>query len=175
VSASLLPAATSSSQGAVKMPSGASGNTLGTAATYAASSFLQPTNTLGCVDGYDHLPCTVYHMGLTTGLTACTGYANAYETTAAGLYRITGNLYATATSTTSLSVTLLVKEGQISSVTSHGLSVASATIGTSDAWNNATLLEQNIPASTYITWETSCTGTNTNGAWSLDLLVERVA
>ena len=132
------------------------------------------TNTIGCLDGYDHLPCTVYEMGLTSETTPTGAYATAYTTTTAGVYRITGNLYATTASSTTFSVTMLVKEAQTSSVTSHGLGVASATIGTSESWNAGAFVMQNLPAATAIQWETSGSGTNTSGVYNRDLVIERV-
>ena len=131
-------------------------------------------NTLGCLDGWDHLPCTVYEMG-TTSESAVTGsYATAYTTPAAGVYRITGNVYATTAGSTAYTVTVLVKEAQTGSVTSHGMGVASAAVGTSEGWNNGTLVTQNLSSGVAIQWETSGSGTNTGSVWSIDLVIERV-
>ena len=114
-------------------------------------------------------------MGLTSQ-TACTNptFATAFTTTAAGFYRITGNVYATHTDTNALTVALSTKQGQNASVSSHELSLSTATIGTSDGWNNATLQMQNLATSTAITWRTTCTGTRATGIWNIDLAVERV-
>ena len=142
--------------------------------TAADAGAVTKTNTLGCLDGYDHLPCTVYEMGLTSESAATGSYATAYTTPAAGVYRITGNVYATTVSTTSYTVTMLVKEGQTGSVTSHGMGVVSAAIGTSESWNNGTLVTQNLNSGVAITWETSGSGTNTSGVWNVDLVIERV-
>lgn len=167
VPAAQLPAATSSARGAVQLPSGMSGSTLGPAVAAG--------NTLGCLDGWDHLPCVVYEMGLTSESAATGSYATAYTTPAAGVYRITGNIYATTDSSTAYSVTLQVKEGQTSSVTSHGLGVDSATIGTSDSWNQMTPVQQNLSSGVNIQWETvTGSGSNTGGVWNIDLVIERV-
>jgi hypothetical protein len=131
-------------------------------------------NTYGCLDGFDHLPCTVYEMGLTSQSAVTGSYATAFTTSAAGFYRIHGNVYATTTSTTSYIVSLLVKQSQISNVASHGLAVASATIGTGEGWNNGQLITQNLASSTAIQWETTGSGTNTGGVWRIDLSVERI-
>jgi hypothetical protein len=203
-----LPAATPATQGAVILPTGASGNTLGTAAMQPTSAFdaagaastaqstaeaasdpagsastalttaesyaVHKTNTLGCIDGYDHLPCVVYEMGLTSQSTVTGSYATAYTTPAAGVYRISGNVYATTQSTTAYTVTVMVKEAQTGSVTSHGLGVDSATIGTSESWNNTTAIVQNLNSGVNIAWETSGSGTNTSGVWNFDLIIERI-
>ena len=131
-------------------------------------------NTLGCLDGYDHLPCTIYEMGLTSQSSVTGSYATAFTTTAVGFYRITGNVYATTAGSSAYTVALAMKEPQISSVTSHGLNIASAAVGTGESWNNGTLLMQNLPASTAIQWETTGTGTDTGSVWNIDLTVERV-
>lgn len=133
-------------------------------------------NTLGCTDGYDHLPCVVYHMGLTSE-SACTsgsGFATAYTTTAAALYRISGNVYATVTDTVTNLVGLQVKQTQNGSSGTHGLNVASANVGLSEGWNAGTPLELNIAASVNIQWETTCSGTPSTGTWKIDLTVERL-
>jgi hypothetical protein len=133
-------------------------------------------NTLGCLDGYDHLPCTVYHMGL-TGESACTsggGFATAYTTPAAALYRISGNVYATHTDTVTNLVGLQIKQTQNGSSGTHGLNVASANVGLSEGWNQGTPLEQNIAASVNIQWETTCSGSPSSGTWNIDLTIERL-
>lgn len=166
VSASLLPAATTSTQGAVILPSGASSSTLGPA--------VKAGNTYGCLDGYDHLPCVVYEMGLTSESAATGSYATAYTTTASGVYRITGNVYATTQASGTLTVTLQCKEAQISGVTSHGLGVGSATIGSTESWNVSPQLVQNIASGVNIQWETVSSGSGTGGVWNIDLIIERV-
>jgi hypothetical protein len=111
-----------------------------------------------------------------TSESAVTGaYATAYTIPAVGVYRITGNVYATTVSTTAFTVTLMVKEVQASSVTSHGMGLMTATIGTSDGWNNNTMVQQNLSSGTPIQWETAVgSGSNTSGVWNIDLIVERV-
>lgn len=140
----------------------------------SGSVLLLATNNYGCLDGYDHLPCVVYHMGLTSQSSVSGSYSTAFTTTSAGLYRIMGNVYATTNSSTSYTVTLQVKESQTGGVTSHGLGVGQATIGSSDSWNVGTYVLQNLATSTAIQWETTGSGTNTNGVWNIDLEVERV-
>lgn len=136
---------------------------------------LQPTNTLGCLDGYDHLPCTVYRMGLTSESAATGSYATAFTTSAAGIYRISGDLYTTTQSSTAFTVNMLVKVGQNGSYSSHGLTVASATIGTSESWNLPTALAYNLANSAAVQWETTVgSGSNTGGVWNIDLTIERI-
>ena len=142
--------------------------------TNTGAACFTDTNTIGCLDGFDHLPCTVYEMGLTSQSAVTGTYATAYTTTATGFYRITGNVYATTAGTGAYTVALAMKEPQVSSVTSHGLNIASAAVGTGEGWNNGTLLMQNLASSTAIQWETTGTGTNIGSVWNIDLTVERV-
>jgi hypothetical protein len=65
----------------------------------AATATKLAANTLGCLDGWDHLPCTVY---LETNVSESTGsgsYATLFTTAAAGIYRVTGYTYSTSTGT----------------------------------------------------------------------------
>jgi hypothetical protein len=58
-------------------------------------------NTLGCVDGYDHLPCVVYAGPVLSERSPSGSYATVFTTEDAGLYRISGSIYATSEGGTS--------------------------------------------------------------------------
>jgi hypothetical protein len=144
----------------------------------AATLFLQPTNNLGCTDGYDHLPCTVYDMGLTsentvTNSSCCT--STSYTTTAAGVYSIRGTCYATTASTTAYAIALEIKVKQSGEPSGHSNTTASCTIGTSESYSQGSPLTVYLASSTIIYWDTlTSSGSNTNGVWNIDLDVQRL-
>ena len=86
-------------------------------------------NTLGCLDGYDHLPCTVYIQAI-TGEAATVSYTTVFTTTAAGLYRAHGYIYPTAQGSTTCTIQAGIQStnvswnhgwgGVVSSFTSNG-------------------------------------------------------
>lgn len=175
IAAADLPAATSSAQGAVQMPSGSSGNTLGTAATYAASSFLQTTNTLGCLDGWDHLPCTVFNENNVSESSATGSYSTVWTTTYAGTYRVTGYTYGTTASSSTYAVQQYVQVEESGASVTGAYLVSQATIGTSIStglsYSNTFVLGAgaNVKTETY-----TSSGSNTGGVWSRAIQIDRV-
>jgi hypothetical protein len=143
-------------------------------ATNSSSQPVAASNTLGCLDGWDHLPCTVYEMGVTSESAVTGAYATAYTTPAAGVYRVSGNVYPTADGTTSYTVSLAVKQQQTGGDASHSLTIASASVGTGAGWNLPAALTLDLASNVAVTWETSGSGTNTGSVWNVDLIIERI-
>jgi hypothetical protein len=143
-------------------------------ATNSSSQPVAASNTLGCLDGWDHLPCTVYEMGVTSESAVTGAYATAYTTPAAGVYRVNGDVYPTTDGTTSYTVSLLVKQQQTGGDASHSLTIASAAVGTGAGWNTPTALTLDLASNVAVTWETSGSGTNTGSGWNIDLIIERI-
>ena len=85
-------------------------------------------NTLGCLDGYDHLPCTVYNQTLVSEQAGTGVYATVYTTTAAGVYEIMGYTYSTVCGTSSagnMTATQYVKATETGSTGASGATVSS--------------------------------------------------
>lgn len=143
-------------------------------ATNSSSQPVAASNTLGCLDGWDHLPCTVYEMGVTSESAVTGAYATAYTTPAAGVYRVSGNVYPTADGTTSYTVSLSVKQQQTGGDASHSLTIASASVGTGAGWNLPAVLTLDLASNVAVTWETIGSGTNTGSLWNVDLIIERI-
>jgi hypothetical protein len=143
-------------------------------ATNSNGQLVAASNTLGCLDGWDHLPCTVYEMGATSENAVTGAYVTAYTTPAAGVYRVSGNVYPTTDGTTSYTVSLSVKQQQTGGDASHSLTIASASVGTSAGWNAPAALTLDITSNVAVTWETIGSGTNTGSAWNIDLIIERI-
>jgi hypothetical protein len=143
-------------------------------ATNSSGQPVAASNSLGCLDGWDHLPCTVYEMGVTSESAVTGAYATAYTTPAAGVYRVSGNVYPTTDGTTSYSVSLSVKQQQTGGDASHSSTVASAAVGTGAGWNLPAALTLDLASSVAVTWETIGSGTNTGSVWSVDLVIERI-
>lgn len=143
-------------------------------ATNSSSQPVAASNTLGCLDGWDHLPCTVYEMGVTSESAVTGAYATAYTTPAAGVYRVSGNVYPTTDGTTSYTVSLSVKQQQTGGDASHSSTVASAAVGTGAGWNLPAVLTLDLASSVAVTWETIGSGTNTGSVWGVDFIIERI-
>jgi len=91
-------------------------------------------NTLGCIDGYDHLPCVVYqqtNQSITATQTSYTQVFPASGNTPAGIYRASGYVFGTAagacTGSVSGTAEMFVKALQ-NGGTANGWAVASAQI-----------------------------------------------
>ena len=143
-------------------------------ATNSSSQPVAASNTLGCLDGWDHLPCTVYEMGVTSESAVTGAYATAYTTPAAGVYRVSGNVYPTTDGSTSYTVCLSVKQQQTGGDASHSSTVASAAVGTGAGWNLPAALTLDLASSVAVTWETIGSGTNTGSVWDVDFIIERI-
>lgn len=91
-------------------------------------------NTLGCVDGYDHTPCVVFQQTNQSITTAQSSYTTIWPTSgdaAAGIYRVTGYVFATAGGTCSAGT--MTAESFIKATnnggSANGWAVASAQVG----------------------------------------------
>jgi hypothetical protein len=144
-------------------------------ATNSSGQIVAASNTLGCLDGYDHLPCTVYVESNVSESTATGSYATVWTSTYAGTYRITGYIYGTTASSTSYSVSHYVKATQSGQSAGNGYLVASAQIGTSissgNAYTNVFPLAASVPVQTE---SLTSSGSNTGGVWSRGLIIERL-
>jgi hypothetical protein len=148
----------------------ASQSTTGNAATATKLA----SNTLGCLDGWDHLPCTVYIMTPASESAVTGSYATAFTTSAAGIYRITGDVYPTTAGSAGYTVSLLVKQQQLSGDAAHSLAIASAAVGTSPGWNVPAPLTLDLASGIAIQWETTGSGTNTGSVWNIFVVIERI-
>ncbi len=86
-------------------------------------------NMLGCLDGYDHLPCTVFVQTNVSESTPSGSYGTVWTSSYAGMYRITGYIYGTTASTTAYSASNYVKATQSGQGSGNGYLVASARSG----------------------------------------------
>jgi hypothetical protein len=144
-------------------------------ATNSSGQIVAASNTLGCLDGYDHLPCTVYVESNVSESTATGSYATVWTSTYAGMYRVTGYIYGTTASSTSYSVSHYVKATQSGQSAGNGYLVASAQIGTTISSGNAYAYVFPLAASTPVQTESlTSSGANTGGVWSRSILIERV-
>ena len=133
-------------------------------------------NALGCVDGYDHLPCVVYQQS-NQAQTAVTGLASLFTTnssTGAGIYRVTGYIYCTSTSSTAFTAQLFINVEQSGQSSFESWLISSAQVGTSCSTDDSYSQVLNMAASGLIKWETVASGTQTGGGWSTALTVERL-
>ena len=152
----------------------------------------QPTaapNTLGCVDGWDHLPCIVFQQANQSTSTTQSSYTAIWPSSGnatAGIYRVTGYVFATTAGTctapSSLTAESFVKATN-NGGSANGWAVASAqvasTTGTSSSGSVTASPVFNVAASTTAFSEevtlTTCTGTLTTApVYSYALTIERL-
>jgi hypothetical protein len=103
-------------------------------ASNSSSQIVAAPNTLGCIDGYNHLPCVVFQQA-NQSITATQGsYSQVYPASGnatAGIYRASGYVFATSAGTctggVSATAEMYVKATQ-SGGTANGWAVASAQI-----------------------------------------------
>jgi hypothetical protein len=154
----------------------AAAGTLSNATTgNAATATKLAANTLGCLDGCDHLPCTVYIETNVSESSPTGSYATVWTSTYAGMYRITGYTYATTASSTAYSVGEYVKATQTGQSSRNGYLVASAQIGTTISSNNAYSYDFPLTASAAVQTETATvSGSNTSGVLSRAIVIERL-
>ena len=143
--------------------------------TAADAGAVTKTNGLGCLDGYDHLPCTVYSQSAVSESAATGSYATVWTSTYAGVYRVSGYLYGTTASSTSCSVTEYAKAQSSGQSSGNGYSVATGQVGTSISSANLYPVVFNLAAGIPIQTESlvssgSCTG----GAWTRAVVIERM-
>ena len=144
-------------------------------ATDASGHIVAGANMLGCLDGYDHLPCTVFVQTNISESSPTGSYSTVWTSTYAGTYRITGYIFGTTASSTAYSVSHYVKATQAGQSSGNGYLVASAQIGTSISSGSAYVNVFPLNASTAVQTESlTASGTNTGGAWSRAIIVERL-
>lgn len=136
-------------------------------------------NTLGCLDGYDHLPCTVYNGTLLSESSPTASYATVFTTngsTGAGLYRVSGSIYATTASSTACVIGQNINAGQVSQVGANGVGLNSVTLGASAAPINASgPYTLNVGNNAAIqTGSFLISGSNTGGVWNRYVEIERI-
>lgn len=134
-------------------------------------------NTLGCLDGYDHLPCTVYDGPVLSETSVTGSWATVYTTTAAGWYRINGSVYATTTSSTAYTITQSVSATQVSSSFTEndvaGMAVIGTTPSISDSHTQSHLYNLASGAAV-LSMSSTYSGSNTGGAWNRFMTIERL-
>ena len=143
----------------------------------SGSNVLMVSNTYGCLDGYDHLPCVVY-TGAVSGETAVTNaYATIYTTPTAGTYRVSGDIYATTASSTACQVIVYASAAQTNIAGSHYQAIATSTIGTSASlWSSSFVAPSlNLTSGTAIQTQSALgSGSCTGGAWNRYVTIERL-
>jgi hypothetical protein len=132
-------------------------------------------NTLGCTDGYDHLPCVVYTQSTVSESSPTAAYATNYTTPAAGLYRVTGYFYGTTVSSTAYQAGAYAQATEVGQSAAHAVLIQSYQIGTSISANNGYAAVFNVASGTAIqSGSFTVSGSNTGGAWSRGLVIERL-
>jgi hypothetical protein len=130
-------------------------------------------NTLGCLDGYNHLPCVVYVQTPLSESAPTASYATVYTTTAAGLYRVSSTFYMTAASSTSATIDQYVSATQLGAVGSITYVSAYCTAATLLCYSDPHLLSLasgiNIQSESILGG-----GTNTGGVWTRFITIERL-
>ena len=103
-------------------------------ASNSSSQIVAAPNTLGCIDGYNHLPCVVYQQANQSITATQSSYSQVYPASGnatAGIYRASGYVFATSAGTCTGGVSgtaeMYVKATQ-SGGTANGWAVASAQI-----------------------------------------------
>ncbi len=134
------------------------------------------TNTLGCLDGYDHLPCTVYVQSPLSETSPSGSYATIFTTSAAAQYQVNCYIYGTTASSTAYSIYQYVHAQQTGAPVAPGINVGSAIIGTSiNAGSNPYQVNFLLPAGATIQTESAtASGSNTGGVWSRGCTVVRM-
>jgi hypothetical protein len=151
-------------------PGGATGN--------AATATKLNSNTLGCLDGWDHLPCTVA-ISTVPGVTAAVASpGTSYYTVPsgmAGIYRVSARAICTTASSSTATIYLyphIFSTGQSGGY--GGLTLDSAQIGASCSMNASYSYIYNLSAATSVYIYSTLTGSNTGGAWTQVVTVERL-
>lgn len=110
----------------------------------AATATKLAANTLGCIDGWDHLPCVVFQQTNQSITATQTSYAQVWPTSgnaAAGIYQTTGYVFATTagacTGSVSGTAEMFVKATQ-NGGTANGWAVASAQIAATSSSGSIT-------------------------------------
>jgi hypothetical protein len=144
-------------------------------ATNSSGQITAAANSLGCLSGWDHLPCPVNITGVTGETSPTASYATAYTTTAAGVYRITGYIFATTASSSAYTVAHYVKATQTGQSAANGYIIGSAQVGTSisSGLEYSNVFPLNSSTAVQVESLTS-SGTNTGGAWSRGIIIERL-
>jgi len=130
-------------------------------------------NTLGCLDGYNHLPCTVYIQSAISESAPTNTYATVYTTTAAGLYRVTGAFYMTAASSTGGTMSQYVAATQQGAVSGISYVTGYCSIQALLCYGNSHVMS--LASGVAIQTESTLSaGTNTGGAWTRFTTIERL-
>ncbi|HEY1209594.1 MAG TPA: hypothetical protein VGE85_09505 [Terracidiphilus sp.] len=149
-------------------------------ATNSSGQIVAASNTLGCLDGYDHLPCTVYIQPLVSESSGTGSYATVWTTTSAGIYQISGYTYGTSCGTTSsgsATATQYVEAVQNGGPTAYGATVSSAQVGnTSGQCSSGTNVSvtYNLAANTAVKTESLLSVTATGAVWSRGVQIIRL-
>jgi hypothetical protein len=144
-------------------------------------------NTLGCIDGYDHLPCVVYqqpNQSISASQGSYTTVWPASGNAPAGIYRVTGYTYGTQAGTCSAgsaTAETFVKATQ-SGGTTNGWAVASAQLASSISSGSVTASPVfNVAASsTAFSVESTLSACSSSGTfsgtaiWSFAITIERL-
>jgi hypothetical protein len=125
-------------------------------------------NTLGCLQGYDTIPCVVYSSGLISQSTPSTSVFN-FTPSVTGTYCPSGGIYATTASSTAYAVELYMvwptQTGGLAGSGAASLEITAIGAGTIPAVQTTACVHVN--ASTAISYGTlTQSGTNTGGVWN---------
>jgi hypothetical protein len=133
-----------------------------------------PKNTLGCLDGFNHLPCVVYAQSNVSESTPTGSYATVWTTPSAGVYRVTGYLYGTTASSSAYQVAEYAQAVNTGS-SAHGNLIAAGQIGTGISSGTSAPAVFNLASGVAIQVESATTsGTNSGGVWSRAVIIERL-
>jgi hypothetical protein len=134
------------------------------------------SNTLGCLDGYDHRPCVVYDSGTISETAPTESYAAFYTTTAAGQYRICGGMNPTTLGGTSYVVgeyIIAPALGNPNSLDAFPIAESNITTGA----NSGLLFPcwmRNMASGVNIVAESHTVSGTAGGAWNRFIVIERM-
>jgi hypothetical protein len=136
-------------------------------------------NTLGCLDGWDHLPCTVYDQSMVSE-SAAASYSTVYTTTAAGVYRVSGYIYATTCGTTSsgsASAVVVLKTTDNGADAAHGWNLQTYQVGANPAACSSGTgysLTFNLATSVAVQTGSTLSQSASGAAWNRAIQIERI-
>ena len=145
-------------------------------------------NTYGCIDGYDHLPCTVFIQSPVSETAGSGSYTQVWPATgnaAAGIYRVTGYLYGTAadTCTTGSATAEQYVKATMNGGTANGWALDSAQVGsTGGAVSSGSVTAAPVftiaASTTYFSVESTKTACSVyasgTATWTRAIIIERL-
>ena len=158
-------------------------------ASNSSRQLVAAPSTLGCLDGYDHTPCVVFQQTNVSESAGTGSYAQVWPASGdapAGVYRVTGYIFATSAETCSLPTTITAEvfvKATMNGGSANGWAVASAQVGSATGTSSSGSVTASpvfyiAASSTGFSVEstvTTCTGTlSGTSTWSRGITIERL-